>query len=110
MSEIEQRDSSILDSPTTYFFVSEYEVDQGYGGPEEGGWWYDVYTFERVHRVFEDEDEAYEFARTLNREQRQRDEDERKRPRWSVIGDPDTAFLVEDLPGERTTTHRPHYE
>lgn len=24
------------------YYVNTYEVDRGYGGPEEGGWWYDL--------------------------------------------------------------------
>lgn len=27
-------------------FVSIYNKDRCFGGPEEGGWWYDVYTLE----------------------------------------------------------------
>ena len=25
-------------------FVNVYTVQQGYGGPEEGGWWYEIGT------------------------------------------------------------------
>jgi hypothetical protein len=31
------------------WFVNVYELDRAYGGPEEGGWWYDVRT--PVHSV-----------------------------------------------------------
>jgi|APSaa5957512535_1039671.scaffolds.fasta_scaffold00216_20 hypothetical protein len=24
------------------YYVNVYEVDRGYGGPEEGGWWYNI--------------------------------------------------------------------
>ena len=24
------------------YYVNVYEIDRGYGGPEEGGWWYDI--------------------------------------------------------------------
>lgn len=27
-------------------YVNVYELDRAYGGPEEGGWWYDIGTFE----------------------------------------------------------------
>lgn len=27
------------------YFICVYEVDRVYGGPEEGGWWYDTRTF-----------------------------------------------------------------
>lgn len=31
------------------FFVNVYQLDRGYGGPEEGGWWYDYeYPIESV--------------------------------------------------------------
>lgn len=29
-------------------FISVYEVDRCYGGPEEGGWWYDSYEWLKV--------------------------------------------------------------
>lgn len=28
-----------------------YEMDRLYGGPEEGGWWYDAGTLARLHRI-----------------------------------------------------------
>ena len=28
-----------------WLYVNEYEVQRAYGGPEEGGWWYDRGTF-----------------------------------------------------------------
>lgn len=41
-------------SPSKRFatlFVSVVELDQGYGGPEEGGWYYDVSIVHEVHMV-----------------------------------------------------------
>ena len=34
------------------FYVNEYLENQRYGGPEEGGWWYDVGEYERCHGCF----------------------------------------------------------
>ena len=31
--------------------VGIYDVDRAYGGPEEGGWWYDTGTLERDLKV-----------------------------------------------------------
>ena len=43
------------------YYVNVYEVYRAYGGPEEGGWWYDagepVFT-----KVFTDEQEARSFS------------------------------------------------
>jgi len=34
------------------WYVNTYELDQGYGGPEEGGWWYSCGEFVEGVRVF----------------------------------------------------------
>lgn len=49
------------------FTVAFYEIDRAYGGPEEGGWWYDCGTLRRIARTFKTEDAAYAFARRANR-------------------------------------------
>ena len=48
------------------YVVAFYEVDQQYGGPEEGGWWYDSGFLKRVFRVCKSEEEAYKYARRAN--------------------------------------------
>lgn len=54
------------DFPTTIpegsFAVTTYAVEQLYGGPEEGGWWYDWYTPIRVE-LCPDEDDAHARSR-----------------------------------------------
>jgi len=32
-------------------YLNEYLVDREYGGPEEGGWWYEVRTFVGCHSI-----------------------------------------------------------
>ena len=53
-----------------WWSVGVYDVGQAYGGPEEGGWWYD--TGIRVDpwkvRAFEDEIEARAYMRKLQAE------------------------------------------
>lgn len=58
----------------THWTVAVYLADRQYGGPEEGGWWYDC--GERVNsgppgsmwlRVFTDEGAAYRHAESLQR-------------------------------------------
>ena len=36
-----------------YYYVNEYEVDKKYGGPEEGGWYYDTGRFIKCHGIFD---------------------------------------------------------
>lgn len=49
------------------FTVAFYEIDRAYGGPEEGGWWFDCGDLRRIARTFKTEEAAYSFARRANR-------------------------------------------
>ena len=51
----------------TKFIVATYLCDRAFGGPEEGGWYYDCGELVRVHRIFGNEDAAYDFAARMNR-------------------------------------------
>lgn len=48
------------------YVLAVYEVNRAYGGPEEGGWWYDCGELARVLGVRRSEDDAYALARRLN--------------------------------------------
>lgn len=60
-----------------HFQIAVYELDRAYGGPEEGGWWYD--TGERVRvfkRVFKGKNAAYAMRNRIDAAL------ERHRPKW----------------------------
>lgn len=44
-----------------------YEIDRNYGGPEEGGWWYDSGTFVRAIAIHYDDKAAIAAQRRANR-------------------------------------------
>ena len=50
--------------------VSIHLVDKAYGGPEEGGWWYEYGSpdedYRQFTRFFNTKKEAYEYAQTLD--------------------------------------------
>lgn len=46
------------------WWVAIYEMDMGYGGPEEGGWWYDIGTVQSVFAAKSRED-AYALRERL---------------------------------------------
>jgi hypothetical protein len=48
------------------FIVAVYLVDRAYGGPEEGGWWYDCGELIRIMRTFKNERGALAYSRGLN--------------------------------------------
>jgi len=88
------------------FYVSQYVVDRCYGGPEEGGWYYDWEDFQAVVAEFSDKEEAFSYARACNDFNREQFGEPN---RWSVVGSPDVACYVEETIGEFQTTERPHY-
>lgn len=47
--------------------VAFYEIDRRAGGPEEGGWFYDCGTLERLYRVYANDDAAWRAANRANR-------------------------------------------
>jgi len=95
------------------YFVSVYDVARMYGGPEEGGWWYDAGSLVRTCRMFRSSDRAYHYAWRLNRRLRSRawGPNQGRRDKSSVLSDGFyEAHVHEDnAPGE-FPEKRPHYE
>lgn len=48
------------------YVVAIYDCDRAYGGPEEGGWYFDCGELVRVVRTFKNEEKALAFARRYN--------------------------------------------
>lgn len=115
-------------SPVQPCYVTLYRHDRPYGGPEEGGWWYDLIVPEESIRVPSREaaerlvenlrDRVREMTATARRE---RQDAELRECEWAEArglepgdlpeGPGYTRFRVriESLPGEHATTERPHY-
>jgi len=89
-------------------FVNVYLVDQAFGGPEEGGWWYSVGHPERSTPCIDmDElDEAKRSAREFCKEEN----GERRSDISSVISEGRYEFMVERAPGNPWPLEKPHYE
>ena len=95
------------------FIVAVYEVNRCYGGPEEGGWWYDAGQLIRQMRQFRNEDQAYEYSRRLNRRLRSRNfgPNQGRRELSSVLSDGEyQACVWEDHAPKFYPEVRPHYE
>lgn len=89
------------------FYIAEFGVSRHYGGPEEGGWWYDWYELVNV-RIFKNKRAARRTHRRLMRKAIKP-----KYNRYSVLGGTDTLFYrtsnrqeIIDL----ISTRRPRYE
>lgn len=87
-------------------FVNVYEVDRIYGGPEEGGWYYDAGQLITSRQVPVDQAESV------------RDALEREYPKgtgrnasWSVCySGGDYRVWIESAPGADYPAETPHYE
>jgi hypothetical protein len=95
------------------FYVHKYEVAQQYGGPEEGGWWFNLYTPEVSNIAdFDYEEDAYDLCRALNRRERRRRET-LAYGYISVLSHREMFYsydVTESPVAERIPAERPHYE
>lgn len=95
------------------YLVCVYECEQRFGGPEEGGWWYDSGCLVRVMKVFRSADIAYDFCRRLNSKLNSRvfGPNQGKREYTSVLSDGEyQAHVLEDSAPKYFPESRPHYE
>ena len=107
----------------TTYIVAVYDVVQQYGGPEEGGWWYDAGSFVRQVRQFHNEDKAVGYCRRLNDKLRSRvfGPNQGRREFTSVLSDGELRAYVREFANQREAKaaaikregfpdRKPHYE
>ena len=90
------------------FYVNEYRENRQYGGPEEGGWWFDVGTYVACHGCFATQNEADALRDELKEYvERQRRFQE---PPGNVNCTGYTTLALEASEGGDFPTELPHYE
>lgn len=98
------------------YVVAIYELDRAYGGPEEGGWWYDTGELVRIHSIENSKDAAYTKCRRINNllDYKRRNQDRRTRryPIGSVCYDGGhyEAAVYEHTAPLYFPEQRPYYE
>lgn len=85
------------------FYVNVYSVDRAYGGPEEGGWYYNTAEPVRSVIVF-DGDKAEDVAEKLRQEYPETGK------RYSVLSGADYKVVIEPHVGESYPKEIPFYE
>lgn len=87
-------------------YINAYIVTLGYGGPEEGGWWFDEKTPLASIRVKTEEEarQAFNLLEDLYRED-WADEPQRS----SVVSNGDLQIIIEDSRAQSQPQDRPHY-
>jgi hypothetical protein len=83
-------------------YVNVYDADRAYGGPEEGGWYFDVRTPVESHTV-DSREEAEELRESL----REQYPDTGKRS--SVLGGEDYDIVIEYEAPQQFPSERPVY-
>jgi hypothetical protein len=88
-------------------FVNVYLTDRAYGGPEEGGWWYDTAQAVRSTQVL-----ARDLTALVETENAWcADENRRRRSDiGSVLSQGLYEVEIDDQPAVDRPTERPHYE
>jgi hypothetical protein len=86
------------------FFVNVYEVERAYGGPEEGGWWFDT------GHLIQSTPCGTDYALAEEVQGQVRSIYPRTDKRYSVIGGDDYNVVIETHPGKDFPEEWPHYE
>ena len=86
-----------------FVLVGVYHVDRRYGGPEEGGWWFDAWRHV-VSRL------VPETRWPTIKEELLEEYPDDGRPLSSVLSKGVTEVVLENRVGQFTTKERPHYE
>lgn len=106
-----EEDEPIATKGPTHYVFAFYELNREYGGPEEGGWWYDSGELVRIFKVKRCTDEqatalCYRANRLLERLQRN------KRSTGSVLysGGRHSVHAYENNAPQMFPAERPYYE
>jgi hypothetical protein len=94
----------------TTYTVAFYEIDRAYGGPEEGGWWYDCGSLKRLARTFKSKAAAQAYASRANNLLTHIQRDLRSVNSMAYGGGRYRARVYEGIPPSYYPQGRPHYE
>lgn len=93
--------------------VAVYEIDRRFGGPEEGGWYYDAGQLAKIAKTYRSEDKAHAYCRRLNNRLKSRKigPNTGRRELSSVLSDGEYhAEVWEDQAPANYPERRPRYE
>lgn len=98
-----------------FYTVAVYLVDRAYGGPEEGGWWYDCgqlvddAAFAKP-KIFDNEDEAIDYARERNLDLDETVNKGRREISSVLSNGRYCAMVCDGYPEPYYPERKPHYE
>lgn len=92
------------------YYINEYSINREYGGPEEGGWWYETGKYITCHGI------AAAFTLALNIKEEKlpivirKREEENQHPTGSVLCTGWSTIFIDTEPGKDYPTKKPIYE
>ena len=106
--DLYERSPDAHPKPEGPFHLNEYVANRAYGGPEEGGWWYDTGRFVACHGTYATVDDAAaardaKANRLTDRRQGLHDPSSVLCTGWPVL-------YIEPHPGADFPASRPRYE
>jgi len=87
-----------------------YDVGRMYGGPEEGGWWWDCYKVRHTFKPRLGAESTESERKALARLAKYINKTEGNRPLSSVLSTGYVQWAISAVPGESVTKERPRYE
>lgn len=90
-------------------FITVYEETQAYGGPEEGGWWYDAGVILEMIQVDTQEQEDM-IVNMFTKRYNDPDDRELRYGKTSAAGGYDIILSITKKRGEPYPKERPYYE
>lgn len=115
--ELAEMPEGLKPEPLKVVWINAYRVSRHYGGPEEGGWWYDNYTCIGSMPLSTDHPELNNQIDLIKRMMTsalgwEPDAYEKRHggSRYTVNGGSDFAVLAESSYQASETHVRPHYE
>ena len=75
------------------YYVTVVEIDRVYGGPQEGGWWYDC-----AYPILEYSGKKRQAMKVAKKWREEHEQPDGRPDRYSVIGGPDTEVWVTRRP------------
>jgi hypothetical protein len=92
------------------YIAGVYRIDKAYGGPEEGGWWYDTGELVRPCRIFHNEETAYRYSQRMNKLLNWRQRKMRPVSSMAYTGDRMVCEVYDDKLPDHYPEYTPHYE
>lgn len=101
----------VTETEGVIIYLNIYMVDRAYGGPEEGGWYFDYGLVEESIPLLPTEgQDLFDHVKTEHAKWAEVFTNEGRRPIYSVLSEGEYQLKLEIDKGQNWPAERPHYE